>query len=151
MTTLRALLAALGTPRFGLQMRGRRRRVVTAIVGLSLVGAMAGASPAIAAEQTSPWWGITTGSRPTDLRIDSGRTSVQEIVTAPGEVLGLKGSAFTIEVEHQPVGTFASEPLSKELAAPPFEITTTPATVENIQKALEAVSSYGSDTSVSER
>ena len=57
-----------GAPCSALHMKGRGQRYAPALVGLALAAALAGvAAPANAAEQTSPWWGLTAGSRPSSL------------------------------------------------------------------------------------
>jgi hypothetical protein len=99
--TLRALLPAKGTgapssgPSQGTSARSLAPSALHAsisyasvVIGLVAAAALAGASPANAAETTSPWWGLTTGSRPTDLQtaVGNGTNEVQRV-----SVTGTKG------------------------------------------------------------
>jgi hypothetical protein len=86
------------------------------------------AAPAYA-ESSSPWWGLTSGSRPAGLQSGLARSEVQEITFSSEAVFGLK-------VGSQPVGFFATEPYFAELEGFLPE-----ATAANVQAALEGV--YG--------
>jgi hypothetical protein len=69
-----------------------------ALVPLLLVLVLC-ATPALAATETlAPWWGITTGSRPTDLQAGVGKDAVQRVtVTATGGEFLLGNRAELIE------------------------------------------------------
>jgi len=113
--------------------------VVLAVVGV-------GSSSALAETITppAPWWGITTGSRPTNLKPEPVTNEVQEVTTTLGEFEGKPGVILQLEMEEHKVvvGQFANEPLAKELLAE--GITGIPAaTAANIQAALESDAFYG--------
>ena len=103
--------------------------VVTLLCSLSLLVSTASASAA------SPWWHLTSGSRPGHLHAGAARSEVQEISVAPVEVEpGFELAAFELKVGGVGVGFFANEPY-----APIFGV---PApTRKNVQSALEGV--YG--------
>lgn len=99
----------------------------------SAVLAVAIGAPSASAEalSSSPWWGVSSGAQPTNLRSGVAQSEVQEITVA-------EETAFELLVntghEQKSVGLFATEPFSAafELPLP---------TAANVQKALEAV--YG--------
>ena len=110
-------------------------RPLLLLAGVLLVWA-SGVSAA-SAESLAPWWGVTTGARPTSLqpgRKTSEVVQVQEIVTSQGEALGFKGVVFSIGAGGRSAGLFASEPLAKELSEPENPVTA--ATAGNIERAL---------------
>jgi hypothetical protein len=96
-------------------------------------------SPAIASAETpSPWWGLYSSQRPTNLHAGVATSEVQEIVASPGKSgFGAeKGVAFELEVGGNLVGIFATEEIATadQLPEP---------TPENIEKALEGEEFYG--------
>lgn len=113
--------------------RRMRRAVTSAVLTAALVAVLAGAS---SAQAQSPWWHLTSGSRPLNLQSGAARSEVQEIAAAPGELFGFKGAAFEVKVNEKTAGTFATEQLAEvfELPEP---------TPENVQKALEGEEYYG--------
>jgi hypothetical protein len=113
-------------------------------LGIVAAATLAAAStPPASAEALVPWWGVTSGARPTNLQGGVARNSVQEIILS-SEVL------FQLQVNSVPVGggcvgetcgLFATEPYANEFELPQ----PTPA---NLQKALEGVKDYGEGTTV---
>jgi hypothetical protein len=79
------------------------------------------------AQAASPWWRMSSGSRPGNLAPGHASSEVQEIVAEPG-------TAFELNVGGTSIGLFESEPY-------PFASTFTEATAGNLQTALEGV--YG--------
>jgi hypothetical protein len=68
--------AASSTPQVA---RPRQKRSYTLASLLALIVLSVGATPALAETTPSPWWGITTGSRPTNLVAGVGKSSVLEL------------------------------------------------------------------------
>ena len=83
-----------------------------------------------------PWWHVVVGSRPSLLSAGSGRSEVQELVTAPGVYEGHVVTNFALSVGGVFVREFAGEPLAKEfgLVVP---------SAASIQGALEGVYGVG--------
>jgi hypothetical protein len=107
------------------------RRVAAAVLWLSFVGLLFSASPALAA---APWWGLTSGSWPTNLHSGVATSEVQEVTATPGPFFGKKGVLFTLLVGKNTVGNFTTEefvPFGAEASA------------GNIQAALEGEAFYG--------
>jgi hypothetical protein len=120
----------------------RRRVGFAAMVGIVL-GLLAGV-PFASAQTTSPWWGLTSGERPTNLQSGFAQDEVQEITTSPEVAFILR---FGCENPEAPgcreVGVFVTEPFFAEFGGLFPE-----PTAENIQKALEGVEAYGEGTIV---
>jgi hypothetical protein len=112
---------------------------VPAVVGLTLALAMAHSAPANAAGM--PWWHLAAEPVPTYLHPGLARREVQEITVTPGEAFGFNGAAFEVSLGGISAGSFANEPLAKELTG--AGLSTTAATEGNIQKALEGEEFYG--------
>jgi hypothetical protein len=103
-------------PRSFVASVGARKRAALGCVAVAM-GLFLTATPALAA-QTSPWWAVTSSSRPTYLHAGSARNEVQQLVTAPGPSEEGEGTAFSLSVGGQPVGAFASEPLAAKFSLP---------------------------------
>ena len=127
--------------------RGGVAKSKVAISLMALVPCLAvlafGTSAALAAEcpTCAPWWGVSTGARPTSLQPGAARDEVQEILTSPQ-------AGFQLHVHgNEPVelngngGRFATEPY---FAA--FGGLFAQATTANIRKAIEGV--YGENVVV---
>ena len=99
----------------------------------ALLGALACSAAPAFAETLSPWFHVTSLSRPGNLQPGLGRSQVDEITTSPEVV-------FEVTAEKSGgasnVGTFATEPYFKT-----FHEQIPEATAENVQKALEKI--YG--------
>ena len=97
-----------------------------------------GSAPLASAETLSPWWGVTSGARPTNLGVAV--SEVQELTASPGEFFGFKGIYFQLNLKvgetAKPVGEFGTEDFVTLLGVPE-------ATAANIQKALEGEEFYG--------
>jgi hypothetical protein len=135
-TGIFATLGRLLRPR-GTGAPSNAARVLAVALGLLAVIAL----PA-SAQAASPWWHLSSGSRPTYLVPGSG---APEIPAVPGEpqtvevttsTEGFEGhpeqAAFQVHVGATNVGAFATEPLASELG-PPF----IPLTAANLQTALD--------------
>jgi hypothetical protein len=85
--------------KFGFQLRSRGQRVAPAGVVLTLLAALAGASPANA-ESASSWWGLTTGSRPTDLQSGVAKNDVQELTISATRGEWFVGEISALEEHH---------------------------------------------------
>ncbi len=100
------------------------------------------------AEQPSPWWGLTSSAAPTHIQPGGAQSEVQEASGAVGgEIEGEPVLLFELSVGSGPVlGSFAVEPfLSANPLGPLYEAIfgLSPATDENLQKALESSQAYG--------
>jgi hypothetical protein len=85
----------------------------------------------------SPWWGVTSGARPTNLQPGVAKSEVQGIVTS-------REVAFKLLAGGKRVGTFfVTEPYFKK-----FGEAYPKATAANIQEALEGFEAYGPGTVV---
>ncbi len=100
------------------------------------------ALPLASASAASPWWGLTSGERPTNLQSGFARDEVQEITTSTKVIFQLKVNGSAVELNGNE-GIFMTEPFFKENG----EIYPQP-TPANIQKALEGVEAYGEGTVV---
>jgi hypothetical protein len=99
------------------------------VIGLAVAGMLLlAAAPASLAQ--SGWWHLTSGTRPGYIEPGVAHDEVQELVTAPGTILGTPTTAFELYVGNEEVGFFASEPMAKELGVPV-------ASASSIQQALE--------------
>ncbi|HTC60832.1 MAG TPA: hypothetical protein VK691_12045 [Solirubrobacteraceae bacterium] len=115
---------------------GMRRIVLVAPAVAVLSILVAGASTA-SAEALSPWWGLYSSQRPTNLHAGAATSEEQEITASPGkDAVGEKGVAFELKVGGNFVGIFATE----EYATVDHLPEPTP---ENIEKALEGEEFYG--------
>jgi hypothetical protein len=65
--------------KFALQMSRRGHRAAPAIVGLTLLLALAGAGPASA---NAPWWHITSGSRPSNIQPGAAGNAVRQLTVS---------------------------------------------------------------------
>jgi len=109
----------------------RRLLIVVTLCSLSLLGSAASANAA------SPWWHLTSGSRPGHLQAGVARDEVQEIAVGAVEVApGFELAVFELKVKGVVLGYFANEPIAKEFGLPA-------ATAKNIQTALEGSEAYG--------
>ena len=109
----------------------RRLLIVVTVCSLSLLGSVASAGAA------SPWWHLTSGSRPGHLHAGVAKDEVQEIAVGAVEVApGFELAVFELEVKKVVLGLFANEPIAKEFGL-------TAATAKNIQAALEGSEAYG--------
>jgi hypothetical protein len=105
-----------------------RRRTTTVVFLVVVVTVLVGSSSAFAA---SPWWHLTSGSRPTTIQPGSAKAEVQEITAAPN-------TTFALQVQNTAVGIVTSEPFESE----PYSFGNFKhATAANVQTALE--SAYG--------
>jgi hypothetical protein len=109
-----------------------KRVLVGVIASVALVLAF-GASSAFAA---SPWWGLTSGSWPTNLHSGGATNEVQELTASPGTFLGSPGIFFDLNVGGKSAGRFATESLATLFGFPE-------PTAENVEKALEGEEIYG--------
>ncbi len=101
-------------------------------VAAACVLAMAGAAPALAeGEGLAPWWGMTSGERPTDLRAGLGADAVQKLTVSAtqGEVAILEPQRLR-ELE---------EGLRTQLSELLYVLVPYNATAAEMQKALEAL------------
>jgi hypothetical protein len=114
--------------------QGRSLVVVVVVAGIFALAA----APGWAATEVepAPWWGITTGSRPTDLVSGVASDEVQQLTATTGAAFGFKGMWFELGVGGKPVGQFATGEIDGLLGLPQ-------PTEENIQKALEGSEFYG--------
>lgn len=110
------------------------RRLFASFLFAAALG-LAPSVPAASAETPSPWWGITAGERPTDLRPGVARDEVQQITTSPEVAFRLKVNKNNVELNGNE-GIFVTEPFFAEFGGFYPE-----ATAANIQTALETV--YG--------
>ena len=129
--------------------RSRGRRGLAGLVMFAVFGGLALAvSPAFGAAEScsacSPWWHVTSGSRPTIIQPGSGRpgvSEVQELFSEPGEFSGfVEQTNFVLYLcpssvackpeEFKKVEEFATEPIAGNFGV-------TLLTAENVQKALE--------------
>jgi hypothetical protein len=109
----------------------RRLLMAVTLCSLSLLGSVASAAAA------SPWWHMTSGSRPGHLQPGVARDEVQEIAVGAVEVEpGLELAIFELKVKGVVLGFFANEPVAKNFGLPA-------ATAKNIQTALEGSEAYG--------
>src|ERR1700688_602227 len=127
----------------------RGRRALAGLVMFAVFGGLALAvSPAFGAavscSSCSPWWHVTSGSRPTIIQPGSGRpgvSEVQELFSEPGEFSGfVEQTNFVLYLcpssvackpeEFKKVEEFATEPIAGNFGV-------TLLTAENVQKALE--------------
>jgi hypothetical protein len=113
------------------------RQVKRGVLGVVLVCVLGWLVGVASASAQSPWWHLSSASRPTYLQPGQAKDEVQEIVASPEELLpGVTTLAFEVSVgvNEVPVGIFATEPLAKENEFPE-------PTAANLEAALEAV--YG--------
>jgi hypothetical protein len=111
------------------------RMVKQGVIGLPvalLLAALVWAPPAPA--DPAAWWHINSSTVPTSLQRGVAKSEVQEIVTTPGELAGVKATGFELSVGGKEVGLFLTEPLAAGLGFPAL-------TAANVQEALETV--YG--------
>jgi hypothetical protein len=104
------------------------RSSIRGVVAAGVLAAVLGVAPAYA-ESTSPWWGVTSSGRPTNLHSGMARDEVQEITVAATE-----GEVTAVE----PVSLEAYE---KGEGSPDYTLFKYDATHQEVQEALETV--YG--------
>lgn len=107
---------------------GRSSALVIAVAVLATLVCLISASATLAA---SPWWHMSSGSRPGYLKPGVAKSEEQELIIAPG-------TAFELKVAGNSIGLFESEP---------FPLSAFPAaTAANIQTALETAYGPGNVT-----
>jgi hypothetical protein len=127
-------------------MRRARRALSAAVSVVALLGA--GASLAAApAQAATPWWGLTSGARPTYINPNLGHragSQIQEIVVTTEEFEGNPNQGgIELNVGTTNLGFFATEPVNELLGSPTL-------TAPNIQAALEGPYGAGDVTVVEE-
>jgi hypothetical protein len=111
-----------------MRVRSQKSSAMGVVAVAVMLAAVLVSAPAAFAQ--SGWWHLSSGTRPGYIKPGSAHDQVQELVTAPGAILGVPTTAFELYVGDEEVGLFLSEPEAKALGIPA-------ATAANIQQALE--------------